>query len=36
MDDGDMGWGVLMSGELRRGFDWRGGVSLSLSPPHAL
>lgn len=31
---GDEGWGMLMDGELRRGFDWRGGVSLSLS--HAL
>lgn len=32
MDDGDEGWGMLlMDGELRRGFGWRGGVSLSLS-----
>lgn len=34
MDDGDKGWGMLMDGELRRGFDWRGGVSLSLSLSH--
>lgn len=31
MGDGDAGWGMLMDGELRRGFGWRGGVSLSLS-----
>lgn len=31
MGDGDEGWGMLMDGELRRGFDWRGGVSLFLS-----
>lgn len=31
MDDGDKGWVMLMDGELRRGFDWRGGFSLFLS-----
>lgn len=31
MGDGDKGWVMLMDGELRRGFDWRGGVSLFLS-----
>lgn len=36
MGDGDEGWGMLMDGELRRGFDWRGGVSLSLFLSHAL
>lgn len=35
MDDGDVGWGMLMDGELRRGFDWRGGVSLFLSLTHS-
>lgn len=31
MGDRDAGWGMLMDGELRRGFDWRGGVPLFLS-----
>lgn len=37
MGDGDEGWGMLMDGELRLGFGWRGGVSLSLSlsPTHS-
>lgn len=33
MGDGDEGWGMLMDGELRLGFGWRGGVSLS--PTHS-
>lgn len=35
MGDGDEEWGMLMDGELRRGFGWRGGVSLSLSHTHS-